>query len=149
MAEVSELRPHIEAGGTQIAFVHPESPEVARPWFDKFLLSDVFRLSDPALKHYLALGLGNMRMSALLSPSVVARGAASALSYGFGYQPPGLLRQLGGVFVVHGTRVLAEFRHQSSADRPDYLELIRASQPRDVTLPSRTEAARSLTGPFD
>jgi hypothetical protein len=139
MAEVSELRPQIEAGGTQVAFVHPESPDVARPWFNKFLLSDIFQLSDPSLKHYLAFGLGNMRMSALLSPAVVARGAVSALSYGFGYQPPGLLRQLGGVFVVYGTQVLAEFRHQSSADRPDYLDLIRASQARDVTLPSPNE----------
>ena len=139
MAEVGELRPQIEATRTQIAFVHPESPDVAPPWLAKFGLSGVFQLSDPALKHYLAFGLGNMRMSALLSPTVVVRGAAAAMSYGFGYQPPGLLRQLGGVFVVQEDQVLASFRHQSSADRPDYLELIRTSQSRDVTLPSRNE----------
>ena len=150
MAEVSELRPRIEASGAQIAFVHPESPEVARPWFDKFQLSEVFQHSDPSLKHYLAFGLGNMRMSALLSPTVVARGTVSALSYGFGYQPPGLLRQLGGVFVVHGNQVLASFRHQSSADRPDYLDLIRASESRDATLPLHNEIrAGSMTGSFD
>jgi hypothetical protein len=148
MAEVSELRPQIEAGGTRIAFVHPESPEEARPWFGKFGLSDVLQVSDPGLKHYLAFGLGNMRMSALLSPSVVVRGAASAMSYGFGYQPPGLLRQLGGVFVVHGNQVLAAFRHHSSADRPDYLALVRTSQVRDVTLPSQNET-RSYNGSVD
>ena len=136
MAEVGECRPQIESSGTAIAFVHPESADAARPWLDKFGLSGVLQVSDPSLKHYLAFGLGNMRMSALLSPSVVVRGAASALSYGFGYQPPGLLRQLGGVFVVHHDQLLASFRHQSSADRPDYLDLIRTSQAAAVTLPA-------------
>ncbi len=72
----------------------------------------------------------------------MVRGASSALSYGFGYQPPGLLRQLGGVFVVHRDQLLASFRHHSSADRPDYLDLIRTSQARDVTLPSLERPVR-------
>jgi hypothetical protein len=136
MAEVAERRLQIESSGTLIAFVHPESADAARPWFDRFGLGDVLQVSDPSLKHYLAFGLGNMRMTALLSPSVLVRGASAALSHGFGYQPPGLLRQLGGVFVVHRDQLLASFRHQSSADRADYLDLIRTSQARDVTLPS-------------
>ncbi len=61
----AERRPQIESSGTAIAFVHPESADAARPWFDKFGLSDVLQVSDPSLKHYLAFGLGNMRMSAL------------------------------------------------------------------------------------
>ncbi|MGH9200259.1 MAG: SelL-related redox protein [Vicinamibacterales bacterium] len=127
MAEVGELRPRIESSGTLIAFVHPESVDAARPWFERFGLSDVLQVSDPSLKHYVAFGLGNMRMSALLSPSVWARGASAAASYGFGYQPPGLLRQLGGAFVVRGDRILGSFRHHSSADRPDYLDLVSSS----------------------
>ena len=136
MAEVASYRPQIESTGIRIAFVHPESPDAARPWFDKFGLTDVLQVSDPSLKLYVAFGLGNMRMLALLSPSTIVHGASSALSYGFGYQPPGLLRQLGGVFVVHRDELLASFRHHSSDDRPDYLDLIRTSQARDVTLRS-------------
>jgi hypothetical protein len=33
------------------------------------------------------------------------------------------MRQLPGVFVVRGNQVLAEYRHRSPADRPDYLAL--------------------------
>jgi hypothetical protein len=134
MAEVAALRPQIESSGTQIAFVHPESPVAAQPWFERYGLADVLQVSDPPLKHYVAFGLGNMRMSALLSPTVLLHGASSALSHGFGYQPPGLLRQLGGAFVVYEDRILAAFRHHSSDDRPDYLDLVRSGTVRDVTL---------------
>ena len=136
MAEVAAHRPQIESSGILIAFIHPESSAAARPWFDKFGLTDVLQVSDPSLKLYVAFGLGNMRMSALLNPTVLVHGASSALTYGFGFQPPGLLRQLGGVFVVHRNQLLASFRHHSSDDRPDYLDLIRTVSARDVTLPS-------------
>ena len=134
MAEVGELRPQIETDGTGIAFVHPESPEVGQPWFERYGLSGVLQVSDPTLKHYGAFGLGNMRLLTLVHPSVIVSGASSALTHGFGYQPPGLLRQLGGAFVVHGDRVLASFRHHTSADRPDYLNLVQSGRARDVTL---------------
>jgi hypothetical protein len=124
MADVAAIRPQIDSSGILIAFVHPESAEAARPWFSRYGLDDVLQVSDPALKHYVAFGLGNMRMLALLSPSAFVHGASAAMEHGFGYQPPGLLRQLGGVFVVYGDQVLASFRHQSSDDRPDYLDLV-------------------------
>jgi len=134
MSEVGELRPEIEGTGTRIAFVHPESEPLAQPWFDRYHLHDVLKVSDPSLKHYRAFGLGNMSLFTLVAPSVLARGAGSAMSHGFGAQPAGLLRQLGGVFILHHDRILAEFRHQSSADRPDYLDLVRSGRARDVTL---------------
>ena len=34
--------------------------------------------------------------------------------------------QMPGVFVLHHGQVLREFRHESAADRPDYLELAQA-----------------------
>jgi hypothetical protein len=52
------------------------------------------------------------------------RGGACALRHGLGIQPPELIRQLAGTFVVNGTRILSEFRNNSPADRPDYLGLI-------------------------
>jgi peroxiredoxin len=145
MAEVSAHRPQIESSGVLIAFIHPESAQAAQPWFDKFGLSDVLQVSDPSLKLYVAFGLGNMRMSALLSPSTLVHGASSALTYGFGYQPPGLLRQLGGVFLVHRNQLLASFRHHSSDDRPDYLDLIRTAHVGDVTLPSSQDRSANAS----
>jgi hypothetical protein len=59
---------------------------------------------------------------------VWARGALCALEHGFGVQDYEMMRRQPGVFLLHGDRVLAEYRHRTPADRPDYLALIRASQ---------------------
>jgi hypothetical protein len=61
----------------------------------------------------------------LFDPKVWARGAVCALSHGFGGQSPAMMRQLPGVFLVQGERVLSAYRHASPADRPDYLALVR------------------------
>jgi hypothetical protein len=109
-----------------VAFVHGVSPEEAGPWFARAGLGDLPRVSDPGLVHYRAFGLETTGMAELVNPVVWARGAVCALQHGFGTQPGALIRQLPGVFLVHGTRVLAEFRHGSPADRPDYLGLVRS-----------------------
>jgi hypothetical protein len=107
-----------------VAFVHGTTPEEAAPWFAAAGLSDLPAVCDPDLAHYRAFGLPAVGAAALLKPGLWMRGAAVAARHGFGPQPGDLIRQLPGVFVVHGPRVLAEFRHTSPADRPDYLDLI-------------------------
>jgi hypothetical protein len=116
-----------------VAFVHGVSPEEADPWFARAGLAHIPRVSDPGLDHYRAFGLQTTGMAELVNPKVWARGAVCALRHGFGVQPGSLIRQLPGVFVVHGPRVLAEFRHVSPADRPEYLDLIRRAG--GVTIP--------------
>ena len=127
MADVAAKQRDIRDAGANIAFVHGGSAGEAAPWFAKYGLEDVMTISDPGLAHYKAFGLGQASTAALLSPTVWARGAVCALSHGFGMQPPEMLRQLPGVFVVQGELVLAEFRHKSNADRPDYVALVRAA----------------------
>ena len=87
-------------------------------------LRDLPRVSDLTLEHYRAFGLGTTGLRELVDPHVWVRGSACALSHGFGLQPRRLVRQLPGVFVVRGNRLLAEYRHRSPADRPDYLALV-------------------------
>ena len=110
-----------------MAFVHAVGPEEADPWFERAGLGHVSRVSDPGLAHYRAFELASVGMAALLRPALWMRGAGCALHHGFGVQPPDVIRQLSGVFVVHGSLILAEFRHASPADRPDYLGLINAT----------------------
>jgi hypothetical protein len=107
-----------------VAFVYGTTPEEADPWFRRAGLADVSRVSDPDLAHYAAFGLQATSAAELLNPKIWVRGAACAVRHGFGPQPGSLIRQLPGAFVVHGRRVLAEFRHTSPADRPGYLGLI-------------------------
>ena len=125
MADVATIKRDIHNAGANIAFVHGAPPDEAAPWFTKYGLDDVMTISDPALAHYKAFGLGKASAAALIAPAVWARGAVCALSHGFGVQPPAMLRQLPGVFLVQGDRILAEYRHRSNADRPDYLSLVR------------------------
>jgi hypothetical protein len=117
-----------------VAFVHMSSEEEAAPWFERAGLGDVLRVSDPDRVHYRAFGLATTGWVELLKPRVWVRGAASNRAHGFGWQPSPAIRQLPGVFVVHGRRVLAAFRHTSPSDRPDYLALLAAATS-GVTMP--------------
>lgn len=125
MADVAAIKSSIREAGAEIAFVHAESADEAAPWFSKYGLDDVLHISDPTLAHYQAFGLGQTRASAMVDPRVWARGAASALAHGFGTQTVEMMRRQPGVFIVQGDHILAEYRHRSPADRPDYLALLR------------------------
>lgn len=128
LADVARAKPLIDEAGAQVAFVHVESDEVAEPWFLKYQLTDVVHISDPGRDHYRAFGLDRTNPTALVNPSVWARGATCAVEHGFGLQDYEMMRRQPGVFVVQGDRVLAEYRHRTPADRPDYLGLITSSQ---------------------
>lgn len=127
MADVAAIKPQLDAEGVRVAFVHGASPAEADPFFARYRLTDVVRVSDPSLAHYRAFGLGRTGARALVDPVVWARGAVCALSHGFGAQPAELMRQLPGVFVLRGGAVRAEYRHRSPADRPDYAALARGA----------------------
>lgn len=127
MADVAKVKTAIRAAGADIAFVHSEPQSEADPWFAKYGLDDVLHFSDPELAHYRAFGLGRTRAASLVDPQVWTRGAASALAHGFGFQDSEMMRRQPGVFLVQNGRVLAEYRHRSPADRPDYLSLVQAS----------------------
>ncbi|MEO5741159.1 MAG: SelL-related redox protein [Vicinamibacterales bacterium] len=127
MADVAAAKDAIRASGADLAFVHGGTPSEAAPWFAKFGLADVLTISDPGLAHYRAFGLGRTTIGALIDPKVWRRGAACALSHGFGVQTPAMLRQLPGVFLVQGNRVVSDYRHSSPADRPNYLALVNSA----------------------
>ena len=127
MADVAAAKASIREAGAEVAFVHGASAAEAAPWFQKFGLADVLAISDPELAHYRAFDLGRTSAVALIDPAVWVRGAACALSHGFGAQTPAMMRQLPGVFLVQGDRVLSAYRHRSPADRPDYLAIVRGA----------------------
>jgi hypothetical protein len=127
MADVAAAKDAIRKAGAQVAFVHGGTESEAAPWFAKFGLGDVLTISDPGLAHYRAFGLGRTTIGALIDPKVWTRGAVCAVSHGFGVQTPAMMRQLPGVFLIQGDRVISGYRHTSPADRPDYLALVRSA----------------------
>ena len=126
MADVAAAKDAIHDAGANIAFVHGASPFEASPWFSMYGLDDLMIVSDPTLEHYKAFGLRQVPVTSLVHPKAWARGAVCALSHGFGGQTFEMMKQLPGVFLVQQDRVLAEFRHRSPADRPDYVALVRS-----------------------
>jgi len=102
-----------------------QRPEEADRWFDRFGLADVPRLSDPTHALYRALQLEEGSLLGLGHPRVWSRWIKTAFSRGAGLQGPHW-RQLTGVFLLDGDRVLAGIRHRNSAARPDYVAFVRA-----------------------
>jgi hypothetical protein len=123
LADVAAVKPALDEAGTNVAFVHAESSDEAEPWFVKYGLTDVVHISDPARAHYRAFGLDRTAATALVNPSVWARGAVCVLEHGFGAQDYEMMRRQPGVFLIHGDRILSEYRHPTPAHRPDYVAL--------------------------
>ena len=128
MSDVAAIKPSLDEEGANVAFVHGASADEAGPWFARYGLGDVTKVSDPTLVHYKAFGLGRTSATALVDLKVWARGTVCAWSHGFGGQTAEMMRQLPGVFVIHHGRIVAEYRHRSPADRPNYLAIIRSAQ---------------------
>ena len=107
--------------GTQLAFVHMGAEEDARPIFAKYGMEDVHRVSDPEATLYDAFGLRRGAALQYLGPKAIWRGTWTTLFAGHGVgRIVGDHRRMPGVFLIHEGRVVREFRHSSSADRPDY-----------------------------
>jgi hypothetical protein len=110
-----------------VAFVHRSTPEVADPWFARYGLSDVVRVSDPDGALYRAFGLGDATLGRLAHPRVWWPWFRTAILHRHGV---GLTvrhwRQLSGVFLLDRGKIRTAIRHRDSAARPDYVALVRA-----------------------
>jgi peroxiredoxin len=125
LSDVARARPELEADGTTIVLVHQSPDDEAASFFAGYGLDDVPRIADPDLALYRAFGLRRGGAGELLSPTVVAR-AAAALVRGHGPgRPRGDTRQLPGVFLLRDGEIVASFRHETAADRPDYAGIAR------------------------
>lgn len=117
------MRATIEAGGTQVAFVHMGEETQAAPFFGTYRLEDVARISDPAARLYRAFGLERGRLMQIAGPAVWLRGAAAMAK---GHMVGALIGdtlQMPGVFLLQDGAVLKTFRHEYTSDVPDYADL--------------------------
>ena len=93
-------------------------------FFSRYGLEDVALISDPNADVYKSFGLGRGSISEIFNWKVWKRGYDSAIKAGHGL---GMLVgdgfQMPGVFLIHKGKILREFRHETPADRPDYVEM--------------------------
>jgi peroxiredoxin len=123
VAELVEKRPHIEAQGTQIAFVHLGTEEKAKVFFKPYGLVDVPRFSDPTGALYQAFGLVRGGFRQLFHPESIARAVAAWFHGHSTGLPAGDIERMPGAFLLKFGEVRKAFRHKLISDRPDYLAL--------------------------
>jgi len=125
LADLSAHRAQIEKSGTQIVLVHMGREDTSESVLAKYKLTDVPRIWDPKLSVYRAFGLEKGALAQLFGPKVWIRGFQAGLlgKHGMGGSD-GDVAQMPGVFLVFHGEILKSYRHQSAADRPDYVALV-------------------------
>lgn len=103
-----------------MAFVHQATEDQAKPFFTRYGLADVNRISDPDSHLYRAFGLQRASVGDIVNRFVLQRGAEAARSGHHVGWPVGDVVRLSGVFLVRDGQLVSAFRHRTVADRPDY-----------------------------
>ena len=127
LADLAAIQERLSAVGARLVLVHMASEAEADDLFGRYGLRDVTAISDPDRVLYRAFALRRGSPSQLVGWSVWKRGWDAGVKQGHGI---GWLRgdaaQMPGAFVVSHGQVVAQFIHESAADRPDYVVLAEA-----------------------
>ncbi len=124
-ADIGRDRERIEDQGVLPVFVHMSPLAKGEKFFSNYRgLNGVRHISDPEQKLYKAFQLkrGNMRQLFGLKSWVrgfqagIMGGHLVGMLAGDGFQMP-------GIFLIRQGQVEREFRHDSAADRPDYVSM--------------------------
>lgn len=127
LGDVAKQRAELESLGVRIAIVHMAPPLAATLLLQKYGLEDLHRFSDPQCELYRAFRLERAAPSQLVGPQIWWRGM-QAVVQGHGFGPiAGDAFRMPGVFVLDRGEIVAEFRHASAADRPDYVNIARTA----------------------
>ncbi len=134
LSDLSQQRPEIEQAGAGIVLVHLGEEPRAAEFLQKYGLEDLPRISDPTCRLYCQFGLGLGDFRQLFGLRVWLRGVKAGLLDGHWFGgPEGNPFQMPGVFVVECGRLLRGFQHEQASDRPNYVQLVQESLPRQVS----------------
>lgn len=124
LADLAKEREQLARANVRLALVHLGDDVAMQRLCEHYGLGDLPRICDPERRLYqqFQLQLGSFR--ALMGPSVIWRGIKTAFGARHGIGSfDGNVFQMPGVFLIEDGRVVREFRHQSAADRPDYVAI--------------------------
>lgn len=121
--DLSKIRPEIEAKGVKVVFIHMSDNEEAERYFKTYKLPNSLYISDESCRFYRAFGLvkGNLRQ--LFGLSVMMRGFKLAMEKGYGIGFIGDGFQMPGIFLVHNSKIINSYIHETAADKPNYFEI--------------------------
>ena len=122
--DVAKAKPSLDRRGVRPVFIHMGSPERASPFFRRFGLPDVDRVSDPEMRLYRD-HVFNLLKSTVLPHFFGAKAywkmtKRALWRYGFGSPGKEDPTQLPGIFFLKDRAIYRAFRHKNLGDRPDY-----------------------------
>ena len=121
---VSQAKPQLDKRGIRVVFIHMADYDRARPFFEKYGLGSIDRVSDPEMKIYTAPVFHLLKSTVL--PHFFGAKAYLKLfkgafwKYGAGSAGKEDATQLPGVFYIKDRAIYRAFRHKNLGDRPDY-----------------------------
>jgi len=108
-------------------FVHLGTPELAKPYFDYYGLSEVERVSDPegAVYRFRIFAVPRKNLVAQVLNPVVWWGwlKGAIFKHGIG-KIQGDGQQMQGLFFLKGAKIVRRFIYKTIADEPDYLKMV-------------------------
>lgn len=129
LSDIAHMRKAIEASGTQIVMVHQGDEAAIGRLLARHGLSDLEAICDAKRELYRAFGLKRGGLFRMFGWKAMRRGVleGAVIEHGFGL-PAADVAQMPGVFLISAGEVLRRFRHQSVADRPNYIALCGAKR---------------------
>ena len=126
LSDLSQQRSAIDEMGVGIVVVHLGTTSDGVSMLDKYDLAHLPIISDPEARLYRQFGLELGSFGQLLGLKVWLRGVVAGLLAGHGIgHIVGDPFQMPGAFVVQNGRFLTGFQHETAADRPQYIEIVR------------------------
>jgi peroxiredoxin len=125
LSDLAGQHKEIEANGTRLVLVHMGTEEQGSRLLARYGLEHVTRIDDPRRTLYRAFGLPRATIGMFLSPWVWVRCLqAAVLDRNLVGRFTGDFLQMPGVFLLYYGELVRCHRHQSPADRPDYMALV-------------------------
>ena len=127
LQDLSKLQDEIIEKGGDLVFVHMSDKQTAEQYFEKYKLKDPKWVKDPDCQYYQDFGLLKGTFSQLFGFKTWVRGfdAAVVKGNGISWKQLGDGFQMPGVFLIVDGKIEYSFIHDSVADRPDYLHILR------------------------
>lgn len=123
--DISKIRPEATQDGSEFVLVHHGDARRMERLLEESSLGDVPSIHDPERALYKVFGLTEARLDQWLSPAVMIRGIESVLKGHSVGRFDGNVSQMPGVFILAQNEVIGSYVHQTVADRPNYMALLR------------------------
>jgi peroxiredoxin len=127
--DFSQIKDPLCSRNIKLVFVHMAEEDLGDQYLEEYGLKDEEHISDPDMSLYEYFGLQQGSFRELFGLKVWTR----ALSVKQNTDTKGNLgnmKQMPGVFMLQGGKIVSSFIHKSAGDRPDYLAIADAASPR-------------------